>query len=408
MPKNLLIISPYVPYDKVPHAGGKTHNYYLKKFHNDENFTVKLITFAKTDEKEKIDLSSYHIDSDITFYENNLFKKIERFIWNMNSKFNPFDKNAGMCSGYVKKVIINKLKRLKTHGYYPELIVLEWTNIVLMINEIKKVFPNAKFIASEHDVSFLAFERRYILASSRLDKFKKRIKYNNIYKSELKSLKQFDLIMPHNFKDKDLLIKNQTSSTKVDFITPYFINMSNIQPTFSKKNILFFGAMDRSENYESCIWFIKNVFNELIKIDKSYRFYILGGNPHSSLRKYENEYIKVTGFVDDITPYFQNSLCMVVPLLTGAGIKVKVLESMSSGIAVLTNEIGIEGIPAEDKKEYLYCKTPTDYLRIIIEITNNRESLMDISQNAKFLIEDQFNLEKSYENYKYKVMNLFL
>ena len=82
--------------------------------------------------------------------------------------------------------------------------------------------------------------------------------------------------------------------------------------------------MSRPENYLSAIWFIDNVM-PLLKSD-NYRFVILGSRPPEELKKRECTKIVITGFVESIVPYFEKSMCMVAPLVLGAGIKVKIIE----------------------------------------------------------------------------------
>ena len=117
-------------------------------------------------------------------------------------------------------------------------------------------------------------------------------------------------------------------------------------------------------------------------------FYIIGGNPHQSLFKYESERIHITGFVDSIDFYFSNCIALVVPLLLGAGIKVKVLEAMSAGVLVLTNDIGIEGIPAKDGEHYFHCESATDYKNLLnkLEIDGYSEKICMIQDSCKKLI----------------------
>jgi glycosyltransferase involved in cell wall biosynthesis len=400
--KELLIISPYVPYDKVPHAGGKTHNYYLKRFNKD--FSVKLITFANESDKEKIDLSKYGIDYDITYYSSDLFSKVFRGILNLNTKLNSNDKYAGMISSYLKYTVLKKLRNLKNKQYNPELILLEWTTTALLAEEIKAIFPNSKIIASEHDVSFLLYRRR---ALSNEATSKDKVRYDNIFNTEIKSLEKCDLVLTHNVKDYKLLLDTSKKLKSVDYICPYYENLEGVNFGENTKNLLFFGAMDRPENYNSCIWFIENVFKNLKKIDSEYKFYIVGNKPNEVLQQYNNGTdIIVTGFVDNIKPYFEQSLCMVSSLVMGAGIKVKILEAMSAGLVVLTNSIGIEGIPANNMEHYVHCENPNDYLDAIIDLHDGKINRREISENARKQLRLNFSLSSSYEKIKAKMLNL--
>lgn len=403
MSSKLLIISPYIPYDNVPHAGGKTHNYYFKRFSLDNDFEVNLITFSGEEEADKVkEIKKYCNNVSLIVYSNNIVEKIKRGILNLSSKFNIFDKNAGMSSGFLKYKMINELKRLKDEGYNPDYILLEWTTIVLLVDYIKEVFPGAKVIASEHDVSYLGFERKLNINNN----FRNRIRYKKIYNSEIEALSKVDLVVTHNFKDYNLLNNLNVKFNKLDYICPYYDDYRNSYISSENKNILFFGAMDREENYESCIWFIKNVFYKLLNIDNEFKLYIVGNKPNEKLLKYKSNEIIITGFVESVQPYFEKSLCMVCPLLLGAGIKVKVLEAMSSGLLVISNDIGIEGVPVIAGKEYIHCETPNEYINAILEVANKEKDPVVIGKNGKEQIINNFSLETSYNKLKRNMLDL--
>lgn len=162
--------------------------------------------------------------------------------------------------------------------------------------------------------------------------------------------------------------------------------------------------MARLENYLSAIWFMDNVMPLLEDMD--IRFVVLGSNPPAELKKYESERVHITGFVDSITPFFENSVCLVAPLVLGAGIKVKILEALSSGIPVLTNDIGIEGIAAEHGKEYIHCNTPLDYERAIRKVFSDATVGDELAKNAKRFIEKNYSIEKSLADYKERLLRI--
>lgn len=140
--------------------------------------------------------------------------------------------------------------------------------------------------------------------------------------------------------------------------------------------------------------------------DIDIRFVVLGGNPPESLRRYQSDRVVITGFIENIEPFFENSMCLVAPLVLGAGIKVKILEALSSGIPVLTNDIGIEGIPARNKTEYYNCKTPQEYAHIIKQLFWGQVDEKALEKNSKEFIMKQFSIENSVRRYKKDLLNL--
>ena len=95
-------------------------------------------------------------------------------------------------------------------------------------------------------------------------------------------------------------------------------------------------------------------------------------------------------------------MCFVAPLNLGAGIKVKVIEAMYTGITVLTNKIGIEGINAEAGVDYYHCENAEEYAETIRKIYNDELPMI----NGKKVIEKDFSLEKSFERYALKIKEL--
>lgn len=381
-----------LPYRNVPHAGGKTFYYYIKSLQKDPNYNVSLI--AKVLPGEEFDHSDLSRVNFYPVYNSQIsIKHPIRSIKDVNSKINPFSYYGNTIRQSVYDQIIARLRELTDT---PDIIVLEFTEMVLLAPKIRKMFSGVRIIASEHDVSYLGLER--IVANDKfvLKKFIDNIKYKIRKKNELSSLGFCDSIMPHNFKDKDLLISDGINAERIHILTPYFDDYScERKPDY--KSILFYGAMGRTANVDAAIWFIENVLPHL---NKEIVFLVVGSKPQERLLKYKSENVVITGFVEDVLPFFEKCMCMVVPLKDGAGIKVKVLEAFTAGIPVLTNEIGIEGIRAENLKEYIYCESANDYIIYISQIYNKEIDVSEISKNERELIRREYDLIDAIDSYK--------
>lgn len=408
MAKSIMVISFCVPYDTSGHAGGKTHNFYLKKFKTLPNVKVNLISFGVEADREHIDLEYYGIGHHIFYISRDKFKTLKRGIQNLGTKYNPFDKRGNMLPKFYEDTVIKELKRIKKQGHIPDLFVLEWTQMVFLAKKIKTLFPEAKIVASEHDVSYLGFKRKWEYAQTKKERRRLWRFYENVKREELEALSYCDLICPHNEKDAALLMTDGIPADKIFPIVAYYDNYTKIQRVPKKHQLMFYGAMKREENYLSAIWFIEQVLPKL----QAYplEFVVVGSNPAIELLKAAENYnntigvqngskVTITGFVQNVNPYFEQSACLVAPLVLGAGIKVKILEAMSGGVPVLTNNIGIEGIPATNGVEYLHCTTPDEYVRAIEDIMEDRISLDKISEQSKAFIQQQFNMEESAKAY---------
>lgn len=389
------------PYDRVAHAGGKIENFYVKGLN--KSIPVSMITFANCDEMDLVDLESYNIKADVYVAPK---WSIRKFIYALTKRlrgWNPFSIKF-ILEPWQEFYIKRNLLRRKKNGDIPSAIIIEWTQPILLTEWIKKQFSGVPIIAIEEDVSFLSYERQYLNEKKFIFRCYKQKRYTTLKKSELLQLGYADLVILNNYKDYNLLLREGMSKEKMWVWTPYFQSMKDLTYIGDTKDILFYGAMGRYENYASAIWFIKNV---LYKIkDTEVRLVVLGSRPHPSLQKYAGNRVIITGFVDDIRPYFQHSLCLVAPLILGAGVKIKIIESLTAGLPVLTNDIGIEGIPAEDGKSYYHCNKPEDYIEKIQLLLDDRSYAQAMSINEKNLANEIYDYDKSLEIFVKKVSDM--
>lgn len=396
---NILYISMVLPYHNVANGGGKTFYYYIKGIQDDPAFHAAL--WAKRLPGEKFDDEFLSCVSH-RFLENAPLSIKHPFIFmrEIMSKINPFRKYGNTLRESIYRQVREYLSGTDAADF--QVIVLEFTEMVLMAKEIRRIFPEAVIFASEHDVSFLGRKRAYQKSGNFLRRLHLYIQYKVRRRNELEALRYCDVVMPHNPKDRRLLAENGIPKDKMFVLTPYF-DSRTVDRRPNHRDILFYGAMGRSENCEAVIWFLDHVMPRLANLDV--HLIILGANPQQAILQRQSENVIVTGFVEDTTPYFETCMCMVAPLLNGAGIKIKVLEALAAGIPVLTNEIGIEGISARAGEDYFYCETPGEYEKIIRSMAAGAIDLAQVSENARSFIKRNYNLEQALRDYKQCVMN---
>ena len=390
MMKKILWISPYVPYDGVVHAGGKTHNYYIKYLHKSGQFDIHLISLAEKNQKDKIDLGRYGISYDVEVVNSNIFKNIYRMIYNLRSMFDSGHRLCQTILAYqyaaLKKRIIKYAK-----SNIPDIVIMQWTGAAFLMPVVKKLFPKAKTVIIEEDVSFLGYERRYAEESNGLKKAHRKKLYENLKKQEIDLLRQSDYVVLNNEKDYKLLLDNGIHESQMIVIPPFYQDYSGVERNGRSNSILFYGVMSRQENHEAAMWFVSNVMPLLENVNV--KFEVIGSNPREELKKKESDRVRVRGYVEDVGKYFADCLCMVVPLRLGAGIKVKVLEGLSAGVPVLTSRIGIEGIPAIDGEDIFCCDKPYEYDKMIRCLYDSEELRQKTSDSARLFMKKTYNID---------------
>ena len=394
--KKIVWISPYLPYKSVPHAGGKTCYFYLRKLIECGEFDVSLIAFYESNELSKFDLADKLECKLYPSYENvcgtRVKKSLSKFCDFVKRK-NPYRRYVGIINGYFKRKILSSLIKNKKQNIIPNIIILEWTQAVLLSSDIKKILPNTKIISIEEDVTLLSYKRRIDFAQGRLRRYYAKARFRTIEKQEIKALNDSDLIIVNNYKDFKLLTDYSVPEEKLRQWVTYYEDYCEVQLQAHNNTVIFYGAMVRAENYLSAIWFVENVMPLLSNTD--IKFVVIGNKPPDCLKQYANDRVIITGFVDDVKPYFACAVCLAAPLILGAGIKVKILEAFSSGLPVLTNEIGIEGIQAKDGEEYYFCKTADDYANIIKYLLSHPEQRNSMGEKARRFVLDNFSYLKA-------------
>lgn len=111
--------------------------------------------------------------------------------------------------------------------------------------------------------------------------------------------------------------------------------------------LVFTGKMDFRPNVDAVLWFCSEVLPLIRQAAPEAHFYVVGKSPHPRLKELQSAPgVTLTGFVDDVRPYIAAATVYVVPLLTGGGTRLKVLEAMAMGRAVVSTTLGCEGIHA--------------------------------------------------------------
>ena len=210
---------------------------------------------------------------------------------------------------------------------------------------------------------------------------------------EKKYCKIADYLVTFNDKDKTLILKYYDRAD-VRVINPYYGIEHNEVMNLKKRDfqfarICFLGQMGRAENYEAAMRLIrisKKVINKVPEL----QVYIIGNNPPSELKQEQNDYVHITGFVDNVDPYIIKSQLAVFPLTLGAGIKLKVLRSMALGVPVITGKIGAEGIDEEGKAITL-AENDKQYEEAIINLIHDNNKYQRLTYESEKMVYDKFD-----------------
>jgi glycosyltransferase involved in cell wall biosynthesis len=213
---------------------------------------------------------------------------------------------------------------------------------------------------------------------------------------EIDILKKFDLLLPISRTEEKFFSENKINAS---FYLPFGIDINKPilndieQDVYS---IYHIGSMDWAPNVEGITWFLSTVWNDFQMELKDVTLFLAGKNMPQSLMKKGNKQTVVLGEIEDFEAFSMSKNIMIVPLLSGAGIRIKVLEAMALGKVVIATEIAVEGIGLTHQKNVFIANTPEDFKEQLQYCFSNLEKIQSIGDHAKQFVEANYRKEKIY------------
>jgi glycosyltransferase involved in cell wall biosynthesis len=173
------------------------------------------------------------------------------------------------------------------------------------------------------------------------------------------------------------------------------------------REVLTLGSLHYAPNAEGIRWFVRQVFPAIRERVGGVRLTIAGRNPPGDLLRAAKDSggtVSVTGYVENLEPLLRRSGVVVVPVLSGSGMRVRILEALSRGMPVVTTTIGAEGIEARPGTDLLVADEPEDFAAAVVRVLREPETAALLSANGRRLAETRYDvrvalagLEEAYE-----------
>jgi glycosyltransferase involved in cell wall biosynthesis len=159
------------------------------------------------------------------------------------------------------------------------------------------------------------------------------------------------------------------------------------------KNVLTFtGKMDYRPNVDAMLWFTGSIFPQVQKRVRDARLYIVGQKPHprlESLREKPN--IEITGWVPEIRPFLHATSVYVAPLRMGSGTRLKILEAMAAGCAVVATTLAAAGLPQAVKNALLIADSESDMSEAIVALLQDETRRKTLGSAAQVAIKQHYD-----------------
>ena len=179
-------------------------------------------------------------------------------------------------------------------------------------------------------------------------------------------------------------------------VIPNGVDTNEIQPGSPQSHVpgtlLFIGNMGYFPNSEATAWFLEHVSPRL---STDFQFQAVGGNLPDALKQQSNGLTFLApGRVPDVRPYLDAAEIYVVPLLNGSGTRLKILEAMAAGKAIVSTSKGAEGLPLRAEEHVLFANTPEEFVDAILRLHADAEFRQRLGESARELAVAQFDWQR--------------
>lgn len=385
---NILFLAHRVPFP--PNKGEKIRTFNQLKYLSDDNNKISICAPLEHDnELEFFDTLHYKYCTDVSY--SRLSSKIFRLV-------------KGLLTGQA--LSIANFSSANLQNQFDEMLrKFDYDAIICTSSAMAEYIYQSKVLSSLSKGPMLLMDFMD-LDSDKWQQYAKTSSWpmNWIYQREARLLASYEQRISHDFDtsffiaDAEVdLFKAQTKTSgtvltlgngmDTEEFTPASVEPLNEAPVF-----LFTGVMDYKPNVDAVVWFAKQIWPSVLDKYSKARFIIAGMNPSISVKELEkNDGIEVTGFVDEILPYYHLSDYFVAPFRLARGVQNKVLQAFACGLPVISTSMGAEGIDCVQNEHILIANNEVEFLSAIEKLENDKTFRTAIKKSALTLIHEHYS-----------------
>jgi glycosyltransferase involved in cell wall biosynthesis len=278
---------------------------------------------------------------------------------------------------------------------------------------VRRRRPGIKLVLDEHNACYQIFQRLAMGERNPLKRALLERDWRALRKFEAVTCTQFDHLVTVTNEDKinlSSLMQEITPGTLParPLTIPICVDTSSIKQVDAHQNssnILHLGTMLWPPNAEGVLWFAREVLPMIAAQVPGVSFTIAGKNPPESvlsLSTSENQNarglasIQVIGYVADPQPYLEQAGAFIVPLLSGGGMRVKIVDAWRWGLPIISTRIGAEGIDVREGENILLADTPDEFAQSVVQVLTNSDLNTRLRSSGRKWVETYYDWRAVY------------
>ncbi|MEM7597357.1 MAG: glycosyltransferase [Pseudomonadota bacterium] len=277
---------------------------------------------------------------------------------------------------------------LETHGReFDAFYITRYVVGQVVIDKIRQVAPEAKILFNNADLHFLR-EMRAALADKDPEKM---VEVRKVRDEELDVMCKADLVLSYNEVEHAVITSHTEGQAQV-VKAPWVVELAPDVPPFKgREGLAFLGNYRHPPNAEGVVWFVRDVMPLLATDLPDVSFSIYGAGISDELKALASDRVLVKGFVEHTSDAYDPHRIFVAPLLSGAGIKGKVIAALAQGTPTVLTPVAAEGIGLRNGLDCLIADTPQDTAAAITRLYDDAKLWRSLSDNARAYVEETFS-----------------
>jgi len=242
-------------------------------------------------------------------------------------------------------------------------------------------------ILFEHDIYFQSIARRLEFMTSPIEKIQARWEYLRALRYELRLLPQLDRIQVCSRENGDYVASFCPElRDRIDSDNRAGIDTSRYEFRIDGREpftLLFLGSFRHLPNQEALQWFLRGVFPKLHAAEPRIRLIVVGSDPPPPHSIPDDQAIELVGFVEDVREPLARYAVFICPILSGSGVRVKLLEAFAAGIPVVSTRLGAEGLTATDGEICALADDPAAFAQAILLLLADPLKAAEMARRAR-------------------------
>ena len=283
----------------------------------------------------------------------------------------------------------------KRGGEFDVVYITRYSVAKGIIDKVRTHAPQAKILFNNCDLHFLR-ELRVALSDKSQESMQKALQTRS---DELEVMRQVDAVLSYNEVEHAVIVSHNLGSSNV-VKCPWVVESRPAEqvPSFNERNgIAFLGGYGHPPNAEAVEYFIREVMPILRKKLPNIVFNVYGSRVPKTIEKLASDDINIIGYVDTVDEVYDTNRIFVAPLLTGAGIKGKVLGALAYGIPTVLSPVAAESTGVRSGLDCIIAKNPNDWADEIARLYQDEKAWKEMSVNAQKFTDQYYSFKAGRE-----------